>query len=441
MFDEKQVCKYLLNLCDAKYSGERAAILGKMVQEIRSKPIVKREYSSMEIQKVVQHIIDEALDFEKKDERYEYIKAMVTDLNQEFKTELGTWNFIIPIENLKLQPRSFKIGDVTFFPFTPYKRKKMRNMMWKLLKDNPHYNTEWKKHYIKSHDEKELSQIRGKTCAFVQITGKLERAHLIAYDKVETVIATLKLYWITSYDVHRHYFHLTGKVIPQKIRITLRYTDDRQNICTLLETVGFLFPFELNNKRIQFMKKAGFQKISKILKKEKTNELEKKIINTIRLFGSACDVVVTRSSMQRPPLGVGFRLEGDASAKTMYEKISLNERLVRLFIALESLLIFDRGEPLAENMSERCALLLVKRMKSKKQTYKERRRIKDFVKDMYEYRSSYVHHGEYEIDHTMLRNFTLLVRNCILTVLLIKDRIKLTTPQDLKEWFERKKLS
>lgn len=441
MFDEKHVCKYLLNLCSVEDSGKRVDILGKIVQEIRNKPIVKREYSSTEIQKVVQHIIDQALGFEKENEQYEYIETMVADLNQELKTELGTWNFIVPIENLKLQPRSFKIGVVTFFTFTPYKRKKMKIMMWKLLKDNPHYDTEWKKSYVKSHDEKELSQIQGKTCAFVQITGKLEKAHLIAYDKVETAIATLKLYRRTLYDTHRHYFHLTGKVIPQKIRISLRYTDDRRNISTLLETVGFLFPFELNNKRIQFMKKAGFQKINKILKKEKPNELEKKITNSIRLFGSACDVVVTKSRMQRLPLGIGFPLESDTKPKTTFEKISLNERLVRLFIALESLLILDRNEPLAENMSERCAFLLVKSMQGKKQTYEERRKIRDFIKEMYKHRSSYVHHGKYEIDHVMLRNFTRLVQNSILKVLLIKDRMNLTTPQDLKGWFERKKLS
>lgn len=441
MFNKKQVREHLLTLCSIENLEDEATILGKIVREIRSEPIVRREYSSTEIQAVMQHIVREALDFKKKDERFAYVKASVEDLNREFRTELGTWNFTIPIENLKLQPRSFKIGDVTFFTFTPHKRKKMKSMMWKLLRDNPHYDIEWKKNYVKSHDEKELSRIEGKTCALVQIKGKLEKAHLTAYDKVETAIAILKLYRYALYDTHQKYFHFTGKVVPQETRITLCYTNDGRNISTLLEMVGFLFPFELDNKRIRFMKKAGFEKINKILKKENPSELEKQIINSIRLFGSACDVVVTKSRKQRPPLGVGSPLENDSKPKTTFEKIALNERLVRLFIALESLLIFHRNEPLAENMSERCAFLLGKTMKRKRETYDIRKRIRDFIKDMYELRSSYVHHGKSEIDHTTLSIFTRYVSSAIFKVLFIKDQTKLTTSQDLREWFERKKLS
>lgn len=189
-----------------------------------------------------------------------------------------------------------------------------------------------------------------------------------------------------------------------------------------------------------FMKSSGFRKLNDILKKEKPNELERNIFTSIRLFASACDVIVTKSSIRRP-IGLGFPSEKDSSPKTTFEEISLNERLVRLFIALESLLIFDENEPLVHNMSERAAFLLVKSKKSRKETYDRRKRIKTFIIDMYRLRSNYVHHGKRGIDHNTLQRFMWLVQAIILKVTRIRDRMKLTTVQDLKDWFERKKLS
>ena len=402
------------------------------MREIRNKPIVKQRYSSKEILASVKHIAGEAR-FRKKGERVNYIKGAVAELNREFQRSLGTWNFVISVENLKLQPRSFKVGDVTFFKFTPHKRKEMRTKIWKLIKDNPHYTTEWKRKYVKDTDEKVLSLNKDKTCALVQITGRLEKAQLIAYDKVETAIATLKLYRSPIYDSQRQYFHVTGKVVRSTNRLTLGYRENGKKFDSVIERVGFFFPFELDDKRIRFMRRAGFPKLHKILKKEKLNNLERRIINSIRLLGSAFDVVVTKSRISGP-IGLGFPLEKETEPKTTFEEISLNDRLIRLFIALESLLIFDENEPLASNIAERGAFLLAN-------TYEDRRRIKVFIKKMYKLRSAHVHHGKSKLNYPMLSIFTKYVQAIILRVILIKDRMKLTTERDLKNWFERKKLS
>lgn len=275
MFNQEKVCNYLLTLCRARSQKSREAILGKIVREVRSEPFVKQGYSSKEVSASVKHIVGEAR-FKKRGERVDYIKDAVAKLNSEFRSSLGAWNFVISVENLKLQPRSLKVGDVTFFKFTPHRRKEMRTKIWKLIKDNPHYTTEWKKQCVKDSDEKILSLIRDKTCAFVQVTGRLEKAQLIAYDKVETAIAVLKLYRSPRYDSHREYFHITGKVVQITNRLTLRYSQDGRKIDTLLEKVGFFFPFELGNKRIQFMRSTGFPKLHEILKKENLNNFERR---------------------------------------------------------------------------------------------------------------------------------------------------------------------
>lgn len=432
MFNQEKVCKQLLTIFKAKTTESRNTILGGIIREIRNKPTVKQGYSSKEIKAFIEHVAGNVR-LMKKNEQGSYIKKEVMKLDREFRTRLGTWNFLISTENLKLHPRSFDVGDVRFFKFTPHRRKEMRTMMWRLIKNNPHYDTKWKKNYLKFYDDRLLSMIKDKTCAFVQVTGRLDKAQLIAYDKVETAIAFLKLYRSPNYDSQRRFFHVTGKVIPTTNRFTLRYSDDGQNINPLIEKIGFLFSFELDNNRIRIMRKTGFRKLDELLKKDKLTRFEMRIINSIRLFGSACDVILTKSHIRRP-IGLGFPIEKESEPRTSFEAISMNDRLVRLFIALESLLILDENEPLSSNISERGAFIIGK-------TYDERKRIKVFIKKMYKLRSAHVHHGKSKITHALLYRFTILVRNILLNLILIKDRMKLRTEEDLRDWLERKKLS
>ena len=111
----------------------------------------------------------------------------------------------------------------------------------------------------------------------------------------------------------------------------------------------------------------------------------------------------------------------------------MNDRLIKLFITLEALLIFDEHEPLSNNISERSAFIVGRK-------YKERKNIKSFLKEMYDYRSAHIHHGKSKIDPIKLDQFTRIVRNIIITLILIKDRHKLTET-NIKSWFEKKKLS
>ena len=423
MFNEQQVCEDFSALRRARSKKSQDAIIGKIVSEIRNSTIAKQGYSPKEVLESVKYInaITQHLKGRK---RVDSIKHSVERLNREFRTNLGTWNFIIPVENLKIQPRSFKIGDIKFFKFSPHKRKERRTRLWRLIKNNPHYNTKWKKNYVKDHEKRILLPIEGKTCAMIQVTGRIDKAQLEAYDKVETAIAVLKLYKSPLYDQHMQYFNITGKVVPNVIRITLRYSEDGKNINPIIAWVGFRHPFELTNQKIQVMKKAGFPKIHKMLKKKEHDKLESRIINTIRLFGSACDIIVSKSST-RTPIALGFPSDSSSTPKTSF---------VCLFVALESLLIFDENEPLANNIAERAAFLLAN-------NYRNRIRIKNFIKTMYRLRSAYVHHGKSNLDHDTLKIFSDYVQSIVLTLIIRKDRMKLTTEKHLKNWFERKKLT
>jgi len=432
MFNENQVIGEFLAYQRAKSQKSSSIIFGKIIREIRKKPIVQQEYTSDEIRSSVEHIINVSRTL-RGNKRRQYITNSVQRLNKEFRSNLGTWNFIFTIDNFKLQPRSFNVGPVKFFKFTSNKRKEMRSKVWKILRNNPHYNFQWKKNYIKDHDKRIYEPMVGKTCALVQVKGRLDKAQLIANDKIETAIAILKLYKSILYDHHRKYFHITGKVVQRIMRTTLRYTTDGKNLNPVMEWVGSFFPFELDNKKIQSMKKAGFSKINKIFKNTTPDNLEKRILNSIRLFGSACNIIVTKSET-RSPIGLGFPSNRSSSPRTYFESIAINERLLSLFVALESLLIFGENEPLSNNIAERAAFLLADK-------YPDRLWIKKFMRLMYSFRSVHVHHGKSKLDHGLLEKFTYRVQIIILKVVFLKDRMNWTSENDLKNWFEMKKLT
>jgi len=430
MFDQEKVCKRLLNLLIEKGPEIRADLLGEILREIRNRPIVKQGYSPEEIKGFVDLVVEEARTMSDK-ERIDYIKGQVADLNGKFQRSLGDWDFIIPVENLKLGVRSLKVGDVVFSEFTSWKRKKILTKLSNWIKDNPKYSSEHKERFIKDFDEDISSLMQNRICAFVRVEGKLEKAQLDAYDKVEAAIAALKLYKPSNYDSRMQYFHITGKIVQQTKRPMLGYSG--RNITFQIETVGFLFPFEIDDKRIRTMRENGFSKLSKMLRKEKPNDLEGRIINSVRLFASACDVVVTKSR-ESVPFALGFVPREQSKPETTFEAISMNDRLIKLFVALESLLIFDEGERLASNIAERVAFLLGR-------NYEQRAKIKRFLKRMYRLRSAHVHHGKSDITHPVLEKFTTYVQTAVLRLIINKDRIKLSTEEDLQNWFERKKLS
>ena len=97
-------------------------------------------------------------------------------------------------------------------------------------------------------------------------------------------------------------------------------------------------------------------------------------------------------------------------------------------------MIFGDNEPLSNNIAERAAFLLADK-------YPDRLRIKKFMRLMYSFRSAHVHHGKSMLDHGLLEKFTYRVQIIILKVVFLKDRMNWTSENDLKKWFEMKKLT
>ena len=108
------------------------------------------------------------------------------------------------------------------------------------------------------------------------------------------------------------------------------------------------------------------------------------------------------------------------------------DRLIKLMICAETLFLFS-DEPKRANISERAALLLGK-------TYAAKRELKQFFGIMYDKRSAIVHRGKAQLTQKELIRLTLYLQAAIITLVKSQKRLRISSEDDLREWFERKKL-
>jgi hypothetical protein len=116
------------------------------------------------------------------------------------------------------------------------------------------------------------------------------------------------------------------------------------------------------------------------------------------------------------------------------EMMAPYDRLLKLMVSLEALLILDESEPIQANLAERAALLVAR-------NYNQRKWIASFVKKMYRKRSGVVHHGGKDISESELAQLRYLTQTVIVTLLKNLRKLKLSTDDSLREWFLKKKLS
>lgn len=100
--------------------------------------------------------------------------------------------------------------------------------------------------------------------------------------------------------------------------------------------------------------------LSLLLTKQNKNDLEKKILNTVYLY-----------------------------SKSSFAK-NISDKLIYIFASLETLLLKNESEPIQNNIAERMAFIVGKDINERKNIIKN-------VKEVYNMRSRFFHHG-YEID-------------------------------------------
>ena len=396
----------------------------KAMDKIREDEFIRYNFTEKFIESKLEEIISEAFKLPQ-NKREQFIKNELQQLKSYLKKEINEWFFIVPIENLSVK-RKFSVGDVVFYKINRYRKRKLKNLMEKIIKDNKNYTKKQKKEFLKTQEKYIINPLEGVTCAEVKVRGVIDSAQQTVLHKIRLALSILKLYSYYNDDSYKRYFGIVGEVIRHTDRVIIRYPEDQKNINPLFEKVGYLFEYELDKNRIKFMKKNGFDKLNKILKKQNPTEFESRLLTSIYWFGKAMNIQVTHDKQAI--------YEKKKKKHENLEYFSIGERFLKLFISLECLLIFDENEPITNNISERCALLLVKK-------YEDRKKIKNKIKDLYKLRSKIVHHGEVFIPKNDLVYLTDIVQAVIITLIKLKDKFNFRTKEDLREYFERVKLS
>ena len=340
----------------------------------------------------------------------------------------------MPVDNLTMPGRRrVRVGDVEFRGFTQIRAQKALAQIKGFLSRNPAYakNRKFIEQYIDQRRKHDIGTLVGSICAETEVYGKADDAFSDALPKIEEAIACLKLFHYWNDDFYGRYFGILGKV-PRKVwRPMLIYPRGTGFIGNECVWMGPLYEFELDSDRIRFMQDNAFPKLSKILAGENRSNIEQRIVSAVLWFAKATDVILTDRARAEP--SIARPIAKGKTRKPQAEMMAPYDRLVKLTVALESLLILDESEPVASTLADRTALLLGKK-------YSDRKAIFEFVKRMYRRRSGVVHHGGKGILEGELRQLTSLVQSVIITLLKNVERERLSSIESLQEWFLRKKL-
>jgi len=366
-------------------------------REIREKS-VNAARALLKTDGVLQYFKEEELTKEISSLVYEVLKSPETDRENLLRNELaklierlgsqvGNWRIVVPLDNLTIaKKRRLHIGDVTFSQFT---RSRMRGTLAKIrayLLQNPHYMNKPKfiSEYIQARRDHDVGKLVGTTCAEIVIFGRAEKAYEEALPKIEEAIAGIKLCRYPNDDFYGRYFGIRGSVITSTLRQMLMYPKGPGFVGARSEIAGTLHEVELDTERIKFMQNNGLPELSKILKQPNPNELEKRIVSSVLWFGKATDIILSGRKEEESILEIAVRKK--PSKSTQAEMMNPYDRLLKLIVSFETLLIFDPSEPIQSNLAERVAFIVAK-------DYPSRRSVVKFMKQMYGYRSSIVHHG------------------------------------------------
>ncbi len=256
----------------------------------------------------------------------------------------------IPISNLHLE-RPFKLGSVTFKVITKdfmddYEESvKSRIIDPTVIKD------------VEARFERKRAEIQNRAVAILWTEAEKGHAYDIALEQTERAMSILRFFSPTNlvptqicYSAPLEKQHLDGDVYmvvkDGKVLQEVSGTSDRSFRPWVLRS----------NDLIEYMK-TGLETLSKLLLREKLTDFQEKLLESLFIYSKA------------------------SLAK------NVSDRLVYTLVALETIFVKDRQEPLQDNISLRMAQM-------HPVSIKERREIVANFRKTYAIRSRIIHHGK-----------------------------------------------
>jgi len=371
----------------------------------------------------------------KGDQRNSEIEKQITELRNRLRAGVERWSFVIPIANLTLERKQLKIGNVRFFTFTDSHVTSWKSMF---------YNTSYKlkpETRIKYRDEicnNVLAPLKQCVCAGITVEAKYERASELALQEVRNALHVITMFFLGNEDFYRRYIGIKGEIVA------VNSTDSRRNVLFSsnglpgfhIETAGPRYPLELDKTRVDWMMKSGLREVTALIAKKETNSFEDRLRTAIYWLGAAMNVQIASTTKE---VDTKIDLARNQKGKRMkqfrdFEFHNFAERLIKLIVALESLVILDEREPVASNLGERAAFLVAKKPN-------DRIYVDGQIKKLYRLRSRAIHHGRTEITHEELDWLSIVVQTAIIRLIRRRVRMGVTNDEEYRSWFMRNKFS
>jgi len=329
------------------------------------------------------------------------IEDKINDLYQNLHEQIKEHLFIFPIENLTVK-RKFRVGDVSFYPYSKTRKKHIRSKIWTIIKNNPHYNRTEKIKIINrmiNDFERNVKNIQ-LSLAEVTLYGCKGPVEQVALRKIRMALYSLKLYSYPLDDSHQRYFGIVGEIIRGIVRSSFDFVrEDSQQSNTI---VGYLAPFEIDKKRKEFMRTFEFQTLNKILSKTEFNDFEQHLLTAIFWVGYALNIPIFYD-----------QIEKHQRKKKGYENIeyfNLNQRFFYLFISLESLLKIQYEKQYTKKVIQRISKLITDKID-------EREEVTQKLEEYYKIRGEIAHQGVEFVTLKQLLDLTLIAQFCIFNTL------------------------
>jgi len=246
--------------------------------------------------------------------------------------------------------------------------------------------------------DRRRKEIQGLAAAVISVEAEPIRAAEIAGELADTAASLLRLFAPANFDPHEisscvplgshereghHYLIVeAGRITSETRGVTPRGTN----------------PWVIDDRLLREFQSAGLTAISNLFTKHPKTPLEQTVFDALLLHSKAALVP------------------------------SLPERLLYMFAALESALLKNESEAIAQNLGERLAFLAGSDADS-------RIRIAKVVKDAYAIRSAFVHHGkrqDYDLTEFMMAAWNGLHA-------LVGNTSQFETKEDLLDTIERHK--
>lgn len=413
--------------------GNEVQQFGEIIRELMKDDVTFNNFTMKELEGLTQDSVLRILKAEPIRRRNE-IDRQIVELRKRLKEDVEPETFIIPVTNLILERRQLRIGNVKLFHFTDSHVKRWESMFYNA---SSRYTLEERKKQCEDVRKNVLEKLKGSICAEVTVKGKHRRALEVALQQVRNALSAIMVFF--PEDIRKPLIGIRGEVIHvgsgESHRFILSVSSDK-SIHLNSEHVGSFFELKLDKKRIAWMFKRGFTEISVLLAKQKMNSFESRLKTAIYWLGSAMNVPITRSRKEMDVRISLAREKKSRGQKTLedFEFHDIAERLIKLMMALESLVILDDREQIVSNLGERTAFLVAK--KPSDRIYVSHR-----IKELYRLRSRFIHHGRIEMTYSELYWLSCVVQAAILRLITDRNRLGISNDDEFRNWLVTMKFS